>query len=404
MVAFFAIFMIVMTFNLIIFPACALDTMETYGISQSGLTTLSSVTSFVGFLSGLVFGRMLDRFGSRRVIMIAMIFGIVLFYIRAFTTSYALCLVLTFLASFFVGVCQVAASKVLDTWFTKDKVTIAYSIQTCCAAIGSASAFAIGSFLGLHRSLLAIAICYTGIWVLWVCAGKEGPIAVQKEELPKGGMKKVYTSSYVWFLSIGYACAVGATLLINTYCVNAFISKGLSETGATMMGTVINLSLLVGGFLGTFIMGVVKRYNLCTIIFFGGGIAGFLLAWFTPLGINTWIFMVAGAVIMGNDIAVCAGRIPLIPLTGQFPQEYVGTASGAGETIKGLITFVFPIIIASVFETRFNAIFITFAIVCFIGIVTGGLLMPELGPKGKIQQEYAAKQAEQSGQSAEAQE
>lgn len=396
-VAFFTLFMAVMTFNLIVYPSCALDTMSIYGIGQPGLTTLASTTSGVGLFAGLIFGPMVDRYGARKVITIAMLLGVFLFFVRVYTTNYILALILTFLASFFVGVCQVAAAKVLDTWFTKDKVSVVFSIQVCGAAFGSVGAFAIGSSLGLRNSLLLIAIAYAVLWILWIAVGGYGPIAAQNAAPPKGGIVRVYRSSYVWLLSIAYACAVGATLLINTYCINAFIEKGLSPEGAALMGTVINLSLLIGGYFGTFVMTVLKRYNLCTIVFFGGGIVGFLLAWFTPLGINTWIFMVVGAIIMGNDIAVCNSRIPLVPLTRQFPQECVGTAAGASETIKGVLTFVFPIIIANIFGTNYNAIFIVFGVVCFIGIVTGGLLVPELGPKGRIQREFAARNQDPAG-------
>jgi hypothetical protein len=116
-----------------------------------------------------------------------------------------------------------------------------------------------------------------------------------------------------------------------------------------------------------------------------------MLSWFTPLGINTWIFMVIGGLIQGGAIGACSSRTPLVPLTGQFPQEYIGTAAGALETIKSLLTFVFPIVIANLFQTNYNAIFITFAVVGVIGIITGALMVPELGPKGKLQMEAAAK-------------
>lgn len=384
---FFTLFMAVMTFNLIVFPACAGDTMTVYGIGQAGLTTLASITSVVGLFGGIIFGPILDRAGSRKTIMIAMLIGIVLFFVRAMVTSYALVVALTFFASFFVGVCQVAAAKVLDTWFTKDKVSVAFAFQAGGAGIGSASVFVVGAAIGLHSCLLLIAIAYAALWVVWLLIGKDGPVAANAEKPPKGGTAKVYKSSYLWLLSIACSCAVGSTLLINTYCINAFLSKGLEPAGAAMMGTVINLSLLVGGYFGTFLMGVIKRYNVVTIICFVGGALGYLLSWFTPLGINTWVFMMFGGLIMGGAIGLCSSRTPLIPLSGQFPQEYIGTASGALETIKGVLTFAFPIVIASLFPTNYNAIFITFGVVCAVGLITGALMVPEFGPKGKLQME-----------------
>ena len=133
--AFFTLFMIIMTFNLIVFPASAQDTMEIYGIGQAGLTTLASVTSLVGLFAGLIFGPMLDRKGPRKTILYAMVIGVIFFFIRVFVTNYTIVVILTFLASFFVGVCQVAAAKVLDTWFTKDKVSTVLFLQSAGAVL-----------------------------------------------------------------------------------------------------------------------------------------------------------------------------------------------------------------------------------------------------------------------------
>lgn len=383
-VLFFTVFMAVMTFNLVVYPACAVETMQTYGIEQAGLTTLSSVTSVVGLFAGLVFGPLIDKKGSRRVVLFSMVIGIVLFFVRAFVTSYALAVVLTFLASFFIGVCQVAASKVLDTWFTKDKVGVAVAFQAGGSGLGGASAFYIASAIGLRNCLLLIGGAYTVLLVIWILVGRDGPVKVENAVVPKGGTAKVYKSSYVWLISIAYACCVSGTMLINTYLVNAFVSKGVPMETTAIMGTVINLSLFVGGYLGTFLMSKLKRYNLVLAICVIGGAIGYLGCWFVPFGVLTWVFMIFGGLIMGGGILMCVSRSPLIPLTGQYPQECIGTASGALETIKGVISFVLPIVVANVFKTNFNAIFITFGVLCLVAFLTGTLAVPEVGPNGKL--------------------
>ncbi|MCI7327838.1 MFS transporter [Hornefia butyriciproducens] len=388
-VIFFTLFMVTMTFNLIVYPACAADTMRQYGISQAGLTTLSSVTSVVGLFAGFIFGPILDKRGSRKTILFGLLVGAVLFFVRVLVTSYALAIVLTFLASFFVGVCQVAASKVLATWFTPQTVSVAYSFQAAGAGFGSAGAFIIGAALGLKGSLLLIAIAYTVLFIYWLIAGKDGPIAVQGAQPPKGSSAMVWKSRTLWLMAIAASCAVGSTLLINSYCINAFVGKGMNPGQAALIGTVLNLSLLVGGYLGTFLMSVIKRYNIVTLICFIGGAVGYLMSWFSPLGAATWCWLVIGGLLMGGTVGLTMGRTALIPLTGQFPVEAIGSAGGALEAIKGAITFVFPIVIANIFATNYNAIFITFGVLCVIGFVTGGLLVPELGPKGKLQQEQA---------------
>lgn len=398
-VAFLTLFMAIMNFNLIVYSACAVDTMALYGVDQAALTTLASVTSVVGLFGGIVFGPLIDRKGSRNVVLISMIIGIVLFFVRAFITSYVLALILTFLASFFIGVCQVAAPKVLDTWFTKETVGVAVAFQAGGSGLGGAIAFFLAAPMGLKNCLLIVAIAYAALLVLWIAVGKDGPIAVQNVKPPKGGTAKVYKSRYVWLISIAYACCVSGTMLINTYIVNAFLSRGVPNETASMMGGVICLSLFVGGYLGTFLMKVLKRYNVVLAICVIGGAIGYLGCWLVPFGAATWIFMVFGGLIMGGGILMCVSRSPLIPLTGEFPQECIGTASGALETIKGVITFVVPIIIAQAFGTNFDAIFISFAVFCALAFITGCILVPEVGPNGKLYKAAMAAKEQKTSES-----
>ena len=177
-VIFFTLFMAVMTYNLIIFPACAVDTMAVFGIGQAELTTLSSVTSVVGVFAGILFGRMLDTKDVRKSIMLFMAIGVVLFFIRAFVSAYIPVMILTFLASLSIGICQVAGPKVVGTWFPPEKVGTAMSFLTAGAGIGSAGGFALGAILGIHNGLLSVGIAYLVLLIFWVAIGREGPYKV----------------------------------------------------------------------------------------------------------------------------------------------------------------------------------------------------------------------------------
>ena len=170
-VAFFTLFMAIMTFNLIVFPACALSTMEVLGVGQAELTTLTSVTSVVGVFGGIIFGRMLDTKDVRKSIMTFMAIGVVLFFVRAFMTSYIPVMILTFLASFCVGICQVAGPKVVATWFPPANVGTAMSFLNAGAGIGSALGFAVGGILGIKNAMLLVGILYLALLIFWLVIG-----------------------------------------------------------------------------------------------------------------------------------------------------------------------------------------------------------------------------------------
>lgn len=383
-VGYFTFFMILMTFNLVLYPANAPEAMKLYGISQAGITTISSVTSVVGLLAGFIFGPIIDKKGSRHPVLICMLLGVICFYLRVFTVNFSFVIILTFFSAFFVGICQVDAPKILDTWFTKDKVGTAVAFQAGGSGLGGAVAFYIANAIHLRGCLLLIAVANTILLIAWIFIGRDGPIAVKNEKAPEGAVKTVYKSRYVWLDAIAYAMCMTGTMLINTYIVNAFLSKGLPPKTVALMGTSVNLSLFVGGYLATALFAKVKRYNFVLAICVIGGAIGYLGCWFLPYGPQTWIFLILGGLIQGGGILMCVSRTPLIPLTGEYTTEMIGTASGVLETIRGIISFLLPIIVATIFGTNFNAIFIIFGVFDLIALLCGTILVPEVGPNGKL--------------------
>jgi len=387
-VMFFTLFMALMTFNLIIYPACAISSMKVFNIGQTELTTLTSVTSLVGVFAGLIFGRILDTKDVRKNIIVFLAIGVALFFVRGFVLSFIPTVILTFLASLSVGICQVAAPKVVASWYPPEKVGTATSFFVAGAGIGSAGGFALGAVLGIQAALLSVAIAYAVLLLIWISVGHEGPFA---QALPtadassaKGGASEVYKSKHLWLIILAYSLAMTASMTLNSYMINAFVGKGLSPSEASIMGTAFNICLMAGGFIMTALLGLVKRFNILLAIAMIGGGAFILVGWFMPIGIITWVCVILGGLFFGGSIGLCVGRIPLLPMTGDFGPELIGTASGFSETIKGIISFVLPIGVATVFSTNFGAIFIVFAICSLLTFIFGALLMPELGEKGKL--------------------
>ena len=390
-VAFFSLFMASFGVNLAVFGACAPDTIQTYGIDQAGLTLLGSVTSCVSLFAGLLFGPAIDRIGSRRVVLIALVLATVSFFVRAFVASFALVIVMTFIASFFAGACQVAAPKVLATWFTREKVSVVTSVQAAFGGVGSMAVFALGGLVGVRPLLIALGVIYIVLFLFWLVVGGEGPVAVVARQQPKGALKQVYTSKYLWFLGVAYGFSVAAALILNAYLIMAFTAKGLAPAQASLLGTCVAFCQFAGGILGSVLMGVLKRYNVCAWLFFGGSAIFALLGWFLPFGVQTWVCVLLCALSMGNLMGVCLGRVALLPLTGTVAPESVGTASGAMEILKGVFTLAGPVAVSAVFGSNYSAVFIAFAVVCLVGGVCAGSLVPELGPNGKLQREAASK-------------
>lgn len=393
-----ALSMAFITWNMIIYPARAVDAMSVLHFSQADLTATTSFASVSGIFVSILYGRLLDSAGIRKTVMIFLPIGILLLAFRAFAVGVPLILALTFLGTCGVSVCQIATPKLIETWFPREDVGMAMGIQATCAGAGSATVFILAPlFPDITSALLSCPMLYLLLFVMWIFMGHAGPYRpAEKVELPKGSMAKVLKNKYVWILSIAGGLATAAALLLNTYAVNAFMGKGLDAAGASLMAACMNVGLLLGGFLCSVILKKVQRFNLMLwITCIGGGIC-YVLAWVLPLGPQTWVLIVVGALILSGNIGLCSGRIPLIYMTGTIDPECVASAAGVQETIKGVFNFFMPMILAVVIGGNYDYLFITYAIVLVLTIIIGGYpVMPEFGEKGKIFKEYQKKMGKQ---------
>ncbi|MGI6021112.1 MAG: MFS transporter [Lachnospiraceae bacterium] len=386
-VIFLMVFTALITCNMLVYAACTTTALEVFNCGIEQMTLLASATSLVGVFTGIIFGRMLDAKDVKKCVTIFLTIGTVCFFIRAFVFVFAVTLVLQFLGAFCVGICQVGAPKIVSSWFPQEKVGFATQVLLAGAGIGPVFIFAIGTALGIKTCLLIVAIAFLALLIFWIVAGGEGPFKNNEEiDLPKSEIAKVYKSPTLWKLIITYSVSITAFTVINSYLISAFLEKGLDPTQAGMAGTVLNLALLVGGYLAAAALGALKKYRPIVILVEIGSIVFFLLSWFTPIGVSTWVFLVLAGLFFGGSTQLQVSRIPMIPITGEFSSKLIGTANGFAETMKGIIAFVTPSIISFACGTNFNAIFIVFAALCAVIIIIGALFIPELG-------EAAAKKA-----------
>ena len=70
----------------------------------------------------------------------------------------------------------------------------------------------------------------------------------------------------------------------------------------------------------------------------------------------------------------------------------VGSAGGLNNTAVGICGFVLPVIVANFVGDNYTMIFTLMAIFLVIIAIVGGVLMPELGEKGKLAQQAKKEQ------------
>ena len=116
-----------------------------------------------------------------------------------------------------------------------------------------------------------------------------------------------------------------------------------------------------------------------------------LLSFLVPASVLTFVFLFVGGFGCAAAQPLGFARVGLIPLTGEFGVENVGVAGGMNNTAMGIGPFVIPTAVAWACGNDYLAVFIVLAAGFVVMGVIGGVLLPELGEKGKLAQ--AAKSA-----------
>ncbi len=393
-----------LTYSNIVFASWAIEAMERFSMDQMQLTAVSSLMLLPGAFFSVALGSFFDacgpramRFAGGAMLCVATAFVVV----RAFTDSYAVLMVVTFLAGAFFLPTQVLPAKMIEAWFPHRQMGLAMGIYGSAAALGIMVSFASGAVLsGLDAALGSCAVCYGITALAWLALGRMPDgwqaartlAADEGKALPKaGGVGRVARSRTMWLLMACTLISASGPLLLNTYMVNAYAWKGVSLAAIGSMGVLYNLSLVVGAIAAGSLATRLGRYNGVCLGFCLVGAAGTLLSFLVPASVLTFVFLFVGGFGCAAAQPLGFARVGLIPLTGEFGVENVGVAGGMNNTAMGIGPFVIPTAVAWACGNDYLAVFIVLAAGFVVMGVIGGVLLPELGEKGKLAQ--AAKNA-----------
>lgn len=376
-------------FTNVIFSARALDVMELFNMNQAQLSAITSVSNLPAFFFAIWLGNLIDRKGIRKVPIILFALATIVGVLRIFSPNYITLFLLTFLASSFFLPVNIIAPKLFAPYFSAGEMGAAIGVYSSGAGVGTTLAFAFGPMFPSTKAALAfIAAGYALMLVFWLIFVKEPKKAgdVSSTAVANTDLKAVLKSKTMWKVMLCGGLSVGAAILLNSYAVTAFIGKGMEPAAASVIATIMNFCLLIGGLVAGFIVSKVGLYNVPYVIICCGGAVLYYLAYWLPLGTITYVMIGIAAFVVAGSIGVNMARIALIPVTGEFGPENIGAAGGMNQASAGLIGFVLPTIAASIFGTNYLGVWSFAAVILIIIGILGGVLTPELGPRGKLAQ------------------
>jgi len=356
-------------------------------VSSAAISLLFGAARLEGGIEGPVVGHLIDRFGSRRLIIIgASLAGIGLILLAtvhsflAFFLIYVLVVALGSNAGFFHPV-----STAVNKWFIRRR-GIGFSIITASGSIGGMIMAPLLSYIILDFGWRNGAI-FAGLIILIVALPSALLLKRSPEEMglypdgqppPKNPIqglnparqeffevnftvREALRTLHFWLLMAGISLRLLVTVALNTHFVPILVWKGMSETASAYLVSVSALGSILAsltlGWLG-------DRWNK---------------AWLSSLCIVPTIIAMLGLVFSQDNTVLYFFPIGFAITMGTAPLNWalIGDSFGRGSyaTIRGIMgigygtaTFVSPIYAGWIFDRTesYTLVLITFAIILLI--------------------------------------
>jgi len=338
--------LLVFTFGIFLKPLS-----EEFGWSRESISTAFGIAAMTVALCSPVLGRLLDRYGARRIVLICMtVFGLAFGSLSMLTPSLG-----HLYATFFIigivgnGTTQMGYSRVVSSWFTERR-GMALALVVCGVGVGSIVFPWLTQWLiddygwrvayrVLGAIVLLLGIPLTAIFV------REHPGAAGRRLTAQGSSVRQGLRSRAFWLIV-------ATLFLSSIAVNGAIthlSPLLTDRGVTPASAALAVSVLGASSLaGRLVTGLLLDR------WFGGRVSAVLL-----MGVAVGIFLLATASTSGAGLLAAAligfgmgGEADVTPylLTRYFGLRMFSTLYGLTWTAYAIAGATGPVLMGRVFD------------------------------------------------------
>jgi MFS family permease len=327
---------------------------DTFGWSVGTISAVAAIGTVVNGVSQPVLGRMYDRFGARRVILVCLfVFGIGTVALAAVNSMWLLLVLYGFVISFAAGgISFVTTGPLISRWFHRKRGT-AMAVQTAGAPVGGMLVVPFTLYVILLTDWRTAWIVLGGLILLigFPLAAfliREDPAGMGLEpdggdsRLPGGptrassiareppplecdNWKQAFRTPPIWQLSAAYFVCGVTTTVLGVHFVPFATDRGMSPgMAATAFGIMSGLNVV-----GVLAVGVVSdrmgRKDLLAAVYFVRGL-GYLMLVLVPGVPAIWAF------------AAIAGLswIATVPLTFSLTGEVYGLKNMG--TLTGIVT------------------------------------------------------------------
>ncbi len=351
-----------------------------FGVSHTKLSLVFALRTLEGGLEGPLIGYLIDRLGSRPMIIAGVLAGGSGFILLAMTRSFTMFLVV-FLALVTVGfsVPHHGLFATINQWFRR-RLGLAMSLATSGSAIGGFLLTPVVAWVVLNRGWRSAAT-FSGILMLVVglplslmvrkptqaeAAGDEGPVAVASKKPPAstetatsdiGVTEEAVTSridftvgealrtNTYWLLAVAIGLRLAGQQVLIVHMVPILVSRGVGEITAATLVALMSLMRLPGVIGAGFLGDMWSRQKVSSLTMAVGSVAAAAAIW-GPAGLTMGIvFSVLFAGAQASNAITWA-------LVGHFfGRRNFASLRGGVTLVQSLMSTVGPVAAGWVFDT-----------------------------------------------------
>lgn len=355
--------------------------METMGLTPGQFSSAFSAPMIPSIFLGIVAGVLADKFGVKNVAAVGLAVTAIGLCVRPFTYDYLTLFVSMILGGVGVSFLNANMSKIVGGWFPPEKVGPIVGLTM----VGSTIGMTLGSATTALLPSVKVAFWISGIGsvvvlIIWVLFMKDGTLnqeAAVPQESVMDSVRVVLKSKNIWLVGFCLMCIMGCNVALASFLPTALQSRGISESTAGVLSSVITIGSLIGTFIGPTIVAKAGRMKPLLMVLGVMTAVGAAFGWSLPIPGAIALLALAGFG-MGTLIPVFMSFPVMLPEIGPV---YAGSAGGVITTLELLGAVVLPTyVITPVAASNFLLYFmITGALMLVMAAIV--ILLPELNKK-----------------------
>ncbi|MCO6558628.1 MAG: MFS transporter [Bifidobacterium sp.] len=372
-------------------------------IDPAGFSTLLMMPMLTAVFLSIPMGTLGDKIGPKRVVFWCLIIAVIGAFLRTFFLNFPMQAISMFLLGAGIAALNANLIKILSVWFG-DKAQVGMGFFFGSAGIGVILAQMVAPRMSVFVSYLTAAIILTVFTVIWLVLIKDVPDGVQlppaSGESPVKYFGVAAKSRNVWLIGLCYGFSMAASTAFAGFIPQTLRTiDHFDVTTAGLVASAAALGSIIGSVIGPQISSRLRTWKWYLVFTIVVGAALMCFFWAVVLGMKAApaipvlfiIMMISGTFGAMNGPIVQAMPYALPEIRG----KYAGSAGGLVTAVGLLCAFLIPVIVSKLCGAN---LILNLAIESGIFLISAVfvIVMPELGPGGKIAQQIAASEGRQA--------